>query len=77
MKAGIILGVGIFLLFLSLFAGVCVLAAGPEATGILNISTDPEGASLEVDSGQTGITPALLEVPAGPRKVKISRGGYL
>jgi iron(II)-dependent oxidoreductase len=31
---------------------------------------------LEVDSGEKGMSPAILEVPAGPRKIKLSKDGY-
>ncbi len=49
-------------------------ASGP--TGFLKVSTEPEGASLEVDSGEKGVSPAILEVPAGPRTIKLSKEGY-
>jgi formylglycine-generating enzyme required for sulfatase activity len=49
-------------------------SSGP--TGFLKVSTEPEGASLEVDSGEKGMSPAVLEVPAGPRKIKLSKDGY-
>jgi formylglycine-generating enzyme required for sulfatase activity len=44
---------------------------------MIKVETDPEGAKVEVDSGQKGVSPVILEVPAGERKVKISRDGYL
>ncbi|MDH7500503.1 MAG: SUMF1/EgtB/PvdO family nonheme iron enzyme [candidate division NC10 bacterium] len=40
------------------------------------METEPQGASVEVDSGEKGLSPAILEVPAGPRKLKVSREGY-
>ncbi len=49
-------------------------SAGP--TGFLKVSTEPEGASLEVDSGEKGMSPVILEVPAGPRRIKLSKDGY-
>jgi len=49
-------------------------SSGP--TGFLKVNTEPEGASLEVDSGEKGMSPAILEVPAGPRKIKLSKDGY-
>jgi formylglycine-generating enzyme required for sulfatase activity len=48
-----------------------------EQTGFLKVSTEPEGASIEVDSGQKGTTPVVLEVPVGARKVKLSKEGFL
>jgi iron(II)-dependent oxidoreductase len=49
-------------------------SSGP--TGFLKVNTEPEGASLEVDSGEKGMSPAILEVPAGPRRIKLSKDGY-
>jgi len=71
-----ILSTSVFVSLL-LVAGVCVPAAGPETTGVLKVNSDPEGATVEVDSGQKGITPTMLEVPAGLRKVRICRDGYV
>lgn len=49
-------------------------SSGP--TGFLKVNTEPEGANLEVDSGEKGVSPAILEVPAGPRTIKLSKEGY-
>ena len=44
---------------------------------ILNITSDPEGAKVTVDSGETGKTPCTLEVTPGNRQVKIKRRAYI
>jgi len=69
----------ILFLCLSLLAPTSAFTSEEHAsgrTGFLKVSTEPEGASLEVDSGEKGVSPAILEVPAGPRKIKISKDGY-
>ena len=77
MRPGMKLVVGVFLLFLICFFTLPSLAAAPEGTAMIKVETNPEGAKVEVDSGQKGVSPVILEVPAGERKVKISRDGYL
>ena len=77
MRPGTILNVSVLLLLLSCLFGLPALAAAPEGVAMVKVETDPEGARVEVDSGQKGVSPVILEVPAGDRKVKISRDGYL
>ena len=70
-------------LILLLCLGLSTAASGPTSeahssspTGFLKVNTEPEGASLEVDSGEKGTSPVILEVPAGPRRIKLSKDGY-
>jgi len=44
---------------------------------ILKVITDPEGATVTVDSGQTGVTPCTLEVPEGKRSVSIKLRAHI
>jgi hypothetical protein len=53
--------------------------SGPSwcANAVLKVITDPEGATVVVDSGQTGITPCTLEVPEGKRSLQIKLRAYI
>ena len=54
------------------FAGTCW-----AGNAILNVVSDPEGAAVTVDTGQEGITPCTLEVPAGKRGLVIKARGFI
>jgi hypothetical protein len=60
-----------------------VLTWGPLAgtswagNAILKVITDPEGATVTLDSGQTGVSPCTLEVPEGKRSVAIKLRAYI
>ncbi|MDH7500754.1 MAG: PEGA domain-containing protein [candidate division NC10 bacterium] len=45
--------------------------------GILKVITEPEGATVTVDSGQTGVSPCTLEVPEGKRSLHIKLRAYI
>lgn len=53
--------------------------SGPSwsANAVLKVITDPEGATVTVDSGQTGVTPCTLEVPEGKRSLQIKLRAYI
>jgi hypothetical protein len=44
---------------------------------ILKVISDPEGAKVTADTGQTGTTPCTLEVPEGKRGLVIKARGYI
>lgn len=44
---------------------------------ILKVVTEPEGATVTVDSGQTGVSPCTLEVPEGKRSLNIKVRAYI
>ena len=43
----------------------------------LQITSDPEGAKVTVDTGQKGVTPCTLEVPPGKRKLKVKKRAFI
>src|SRR5258706_1839314 len=45
-------------------------------TGSLVVNADERGALIEIDGGPRAFTPAVLTLPAGPHKVKISLKGF-
>ena len=54
------------------FAGTCW-----AGNAILKVVSDPEGAAVTVDTGQEGITPCTLEVPAGKRSLVIKARAFI
>ena len=46
-------------------------------SAILKVISDPEGAKVTADTGQTGTTPCTLEVPEGKRGLVIKARGYI
>lgn len=48
----------------------------PSQTGSLVVSADERDALVEVDGRSMGFTPAVLDVPVGTRRVRISLQGY-
>ena len=40
-------------------------------------STDPEEATVTVDTGEEGVTPCTLEVPGGKRSLTVKARGYI
>jgi hypothetical protein len=46
-------------------------------SAILKVISDPDGAKVTVDTGQEGITPCSLEVPAGKRSLVIKARGFI
>lgn len=45
-------------------------------TGVVKITTDPPGATVEVDGRIYGQSPQILELPVGEHRVLIKRPGY-
>ncbi len=54
----------------------CHAALAQAPTGIVKITSKPEGATVKVAGVTMGKTPALLELPCGKHKIVISRRGY-
>ncbi len=56
---------------------VSVAATLPELTGTLVVSADERDARVEIDGEPRGFTPAVItRVPAGARRVRVSRSGF-
>lgn len=68
---GWVLAVAMVVVGLGVFAGNC------WADGAINVVTDPEGATVTVDTDQEGVTPCTLQVPVGTRKVKIKLRAFI
>lgn len=45
-------------------------------TGTLVVDADEPGARIDVDGRPAGFTPAILDVPAGPHRIRISMKGF-
>ena len=54
----------------------CHAALAQAPTGIVKITSKPEGATVKVAGVTRGKTPALLELPCGKHKIVISSRGY-
>jgi len=54
------------------FSGTCW-----AGSAILKVISDPEGAKVTVDTGQTGTTPCTLEVPEGKRSLVIKARAFI
>ncbi len=54
----------------------CHAAHAQAPTGIVKITSKPEGATVKVAGVTRGKTPALLELPCGKHKIVISSRGY-
>lgn len=66
---------GVFLLALMLFGwGSGTYGAGKA---VLKVISDPEEATVTVDTGEEGVTPCTLEVPFGKRSLTIKTRGYI
>lgn len=61
---------------LILMAGSGAASADQPVTGILNVSTEPTGAILELDGTRKGPTPQMLEIPVGVHEIRLSMEGY-
>lgn len=73
---------GLLALHASLLMLLVPAVAAAQGTGDLKISSDPDGAWVEIDGKkidacETG-TPCTVEgIPSGPHSVKVSKGGYV
>ena len=54
----------------------CHAAHAQAPTGIVKITSEPEGATIKVAGVTMGKTPTLLELPCGKHKIVISSRGY-
>ena len=66
----------IVLTALGFLVGGSVVGGGMDKA-TLQITSDPEGAKVTVDTGQKGVTPCTLEVPPGKRKLKVKKRAFI
>ena len=59
----------------SLLCLASTAAAGAES-GVVKFVSDPDGATVSVDGRVRGVTPLLLELPAGPHKILVAIPGF-
>ena len=65
----------VFLLALMLMGwGSGIYGAGKA---VLKVISDPEEATVTVDTGEEGVTPCTLEVPVGKRSLTVKTRGYI
>ena len=72
-RIGRFLGISLLtLIFMGWGTGIC---GGGKAA--LKVISDPEEATVTVDTGEQGVTPCTLEVPGGKRSLTVKARGYI